>query len=81
MFLIQLVAYVVVAITVVVLRVRSFRRGKRKGEEESYLVWERAVVATRMLLSSYILGFAALCGVKALMLYSSLPVIAMLPVC
>jgi amino acid transporter len=79
-FLVQLAAYIIVAITVLLVRlIKNFRRAKRKPEEQ-YNWWEWFVMGLRIIVSSCFAGPATLYGVKALMLYSNLPVLAMLPV-
>ena len=78
-FLVQLAAYIIVAVTVLLVRLKNFRRAKRKPEEQ-YNWWELFVMGLRIIVSSCFAGPATLYGVKALMLYSNLPVLAMLPV-
>jgi hypothetical protein len=58
----------------------DFRGAKRKPEEE-YKFLDVFVLGCRTLASSIFSGAAMLSGAKALMLYSNLPVLAMLPVC
>jgi amino acid transporter len=75
-----LVAYIIVAVTALLVRLKDFRRAKRKPEEQ-FKWWELFVMGLRIIVSSCFTGPATLCAVKALMLYSNLPVLAMLPVC
>ena len=78
-FLVQLAAYIIVTITVLLVRLKNFPRAKRKPEEQ-YSWWEWFVMGLRIIVSSCFAGPATLYGVKALMLYSNVPVLAMLPV-
>ncbi len=79
-FLIQLATYLIVAITVLLSRLVNFRRAKRKSDEE-YEFRGLFILGCRTLASSIFSGVAVLCGAKALMLSSNLPILAMLPVC
>ena len=78
-FLLQLAAYIIVAITVLLVRAKDFR-GARRKEDEKYTWGETFIFLARTLVSSAFAGPATLCAVKALMLYDNLPVLAMLPV-
>jgi len=78
--LIQLAAYLIVAIVVLLVRLRNFRHAKRKSEDGAYTLWEWFVMGCRTLSSSVFAGAAMLCGAKALMLFENLPVLAMMPV-
>jgi len=78
-FLVQLAAYIIVAITVLLARAKNFRPARRK--EETYSWGETFIFMARTIVSSAFAGPATLCAVKALMLFSNLPVLAMLPVC
>jgi hypothetical protein len=75
-----LATYLIVGITVLLVRLINFRRAKRKPEEQ-YKLWELFIIGSRTFASSGVAGVAMLSGAKALMLYSNLPVLAMLPVC
>ncbi|PMD37693.1 hypothetical protein L207DRAFT_568614 [Hyaloscypha variabilis F] len=78
-FLLQLAAYIIVAITVLLVRAKDFR-GARRKEDEKYTWGETFIFLARTLVSSAFAGPATLCAVKALMLYDNLPVLAMFPI-
>ena len=80
MLLLQITAYCAVAATVLVVRLRNFRKSKRKAPEERYTWFEIFVIGSGILIPSAVAAVATLCSARALMLYHSLPVLAMLPV-
>lgn len=80
MLLLQLTAYSVVAITVIVLKIKNCGKAKRKDGGGKLSWFETFGLGCRVMVSSTFSGAATLCGAKALHLYSNLPVLAMLPV-
>jgi hypothetical protein len=61
-------------------RLRDFRKSKRKASEERYSRFEISVIASRILISSAVAAVATLCAAQALQIYQNLPVLAILPV-
>jgi hypothetical protein len=77
--LVQLGAYTIVAIVVLLVRLKNFRAPRRKGEE-SYSWFESIFLSFRILASSSVASIATLCSAQALMHFPNLPLLAMLPV-
>jgi hypothetical protein len=79
--LIQVATYLGVALTLLFVRLREIRRPKRKCVSERPYTWFEDLVILLRLLFHFILSTAAtICGAEALQHYTTLPVLAILPV-
>ncbi len=82
MLLMQLSAYVTVAVVVLVVKLSNIRAPpkRKKTREEQYTLKEFGLIGFRILTSNSITGVGMLLGAQALMEFSNLPILAMLPV-
>ena len=82
MLLLQITASCSVAVVVLFIKLKNFRKPKRKSEneEQKFTVLQKLVIGIRLFVSASISAVAVLCGAEALMLYENLGVFAMLPV-
>jgi len=80
--LLQSTAYGAVAVVLLLIKVKNYRKSKRKSEkdEESFSIGKKFVVGARICVSAVLSAVGMLFGAKALMLYDNLAVLAMLPV-
>jgi hypothetical protein len=78
--LLQITAYCCVASGAFISLIRSLRTTKGKGVHTWRSWLDTLVYGVRLWICSFISGVGILFGAQALMLYSSLPVLAMLPV-
>jgi hypothetical protein len=81
--LLQITAYSAVAVVLLLIKLKNFRKPKRKSEgdeEERYSIGKKFVVGSRICVSAGLSATGMLFGAKALMLYDNLAVLAMLPV-
>lgn len=82
MLLMQLGAYVAVAVVVLVVRLGNIRAAPKwtKPRDEQHTLKECGLIGFRIFTSNSIAGVGMLLGAQALMEFSNLSILAMLPV-
>ncbi|KAG9235177.1 hypothetical protein BJ875DRAFT_542325 [Amylocarpus encephaloides] len=82
LFLLQVAAYLLVVVVIIVTRLVHWRNAKRGAKSKfwRYTILQALIVGVRLLISACFSAFAMLFAANALMLYNNLTILSMLPI-